>query len=48
VTEFVQGRYECVAAADARKEEDSNKLEEYSSYELRVVAAEAHEQTNKQ
>jgi hypothetical protein len=34
--------YEWVVAAEARKQEDSSKLEEYSSYELRVlVAAEA-------
>jgi hypothetical protein len=31
--------------ADAREQEDSSQLEEYSSYELRVVvAAEAREQ----
>jgi hypothetical protein len=34
--------------ADARKQEDSSKLEECSSYELKViVAAEARERTSK-
>jgi hypothetical protein len=39
--------YEWVVAEEASKQEGSSKLEEYSSYELRVVvAAEAREQAS--
>jgi hypothetical protein len=36
VTEFVQGSYKLAVAVEARKQEVSSKLEEYSSYVLRV------------